>query len=218
MFISMNMLYLSAACAAVILFVVYCTGYVYRERQNELYIKSLMQESKEHRVLREHYEALFDDADAQLDKVTIWKNAVMDLATINFTVLPEGIMDDPRAVLARVIDSELEFALDPRISKQAKNLITRGVRQANKKARAKAERVALAHAQELERTKTVHTNIVSQMRITRDQLIKQASNAQFYHSQYQGVLVHVLEQKVKLSSVRKNILNEINSLATKIPA
>lgn len=207
MFISINMLYLAAACSFVICFVMYCIGYVYREQQNELYIKSLMQESSEHRVLREFYA---DEASAfaeQLADMRKWKDAVMDLAVVNFTALPEAMSNDPRAVLARVIDSELEYALDPAVSQQAKNLVTRGVRQANKKARAKAARVALVHAKELV---TANNKEVLHR--------KEASNARFYHSQYQGVLVHVLEQKVKLPSVRKNILNEINSLAIKIPA
>ena len=55
-----------------------------------------------------------------------WKEAVLDACTVSWVEWDEN---DPRATLKALIAREVEWALDPQISKEAQDLIERGKRE-----------------------------------------------------------------------------------------
>lgn len=103
--------------------------------------------------------------------------------------------NDPMAMMAEIVKCEVEMALDPTISKPAKNLVTRGVRKG-----AKAGREQMR--------KLMQKSIDNQAETIRhyDECVRESEKMRIT---YKSAVNNVLDDKVALRGIRKSIKKAI---------
>lgn len=200
-------LFVGAGIAIVITLLAFMIGYVWKERQHEQCNADAREAFEaERKAWRGHR----DLADQQLEKLKMWRNAVITPLLLNHLWDPMVHANDEDAAVHTLLCWEGANALNPEISVAARKLINKAKREHGKKLRGQFERKL---KREID---TVKLNLQS-LRVecdtwkTRSQNnAENLANARFELSMYQGAVSQALDNFIRLPSVRNACQRDIN--------
>jgi hypothetical protein len=120
-----------------------------------------------------------------------YRKAIVEYLVVNHLWKFTEHGDDPMAMMAEIIKWETKMALDPAISKPAKNLITRGVRKGAKAGR--------------EQMRKLMQKCIDNQAATIRHYDQELTAANLRRMRFTEAVTNVLDDKIALKSVRKSI-------------
>lgn len=146
----------------------------------------LLENARDHAAI---YQSRWEYADQ-------YRKAIVEYMVINHIWDFDIHGDDPMAMMAEIIKWEVKMALDPVISKPAKNLHTAGVRKGAKRGRAQMQKLMQKSIDN--QAATIH------------ELDRALFESQGKRQIFKEAVLNVLNDKVALPGVRKSLREAIN--------
>lgn len=200
-------LFVGAGIAAFIALIAFMIGYVWKERQHEQYNANARDAfESERKAWRGHR----DLAGQQLEKLKMWRNAVITPLLLNHLWDPAVHANDEDAAVHTLLCWEGANALNPEISVAARKLINKAKREHGKKLRGQFERKLKREIDKV-LSDTQRVRVESDMwKHSSQSNAENLANARFEMSMYQGAVSQALDNFIRLPSVRNACQRDIN--------